>query len=361
MEVAKEILDIKESYETKYGFSDPEKYSFKAKKGLSGEMVRQISAIKSEPEWMLDFRLRALKIFFSRPMPQWGPKLEIDFNNIFYYIKPVEKQGRSWDDVPKDIKSTFERLGIPEAERKFLAGVGAQYESESVYHKIREDLAKQGVMFISPDQALIPEKKQELVDLGYDENHVERVQGIFRKHFSTIIPPEDNKFAALNSAVFSGGSFIYIPPGVEVNMPLQAYFRINSESFGQFERTLIIADEDSRVSYLEGCTAPVYSKNWRHSAVVEIIAMPRAKLRYTTLQNWSNNVYNLVTKRAFAYDDAYVEWIDANIGCLTGDSKIFLNNDVKEIKDIEAGDVVFALDESMDLQRHQVLAKKYSR
>jgi len=355
------LLDLRKDFGTKYGFRDEVNVILRTSPGLSKEVVEIISRTKGEPQWLLDFRLRALEIFMKKPMPAWGADLSvIDFNKIVYYVKPTEKQENSWDEVPENIRNTFERLGIPEAERRFLAGVGAQYESESVYHKIREDLAKQGVMFISPDQALIPEKKQELVDLGYDENHVERVQGIFRKHFSTIIPPEDNKFAALNSAVFSGGSFIYIPPGVEVNMPLQAYFRINSESFGQFERTLIIADEDSRVSYLEGCTAPVYSKDSLHSAVVEIIAMPRAKLRYTTLQNWSNNVYNLVTKRAFAYDDAYVEWIDANIGCLTGDSKIFLNNDVKEIKDIEAGDVVFALDESMDLQRHQVLAKKYS-
>ncbi len=310
------LLDLRKDFGTKYGFRDEEvNVILRTSPGLSREVVEIISRTKGEPQWLLDFRLRALEIFMKKPMPTWGADLSvIDFDKIVYYVKPTEKQENSWDDVPENIRNTFERLGIPEAERKFLAGVGAQYESESVYHKIREDLAKQGVMFISPDQALIPDKKHELVDLGYDEKHVERVQGIFKKHFGTIIPPEDNKFAALNSAVFSGGSFIYIPKGVEVNMPLQAYFRINSESFGQFERTLIIADEDSRVSYLEGCTAPVYSRDSLHSAVVEIIAMPRAKLRYTTLQNWSNNVYNLVTKRAFAYDDAYVEWIDANIG-----------------------------------------------
>ena len=296
MEVAKEILDIKESYETKYGFSDPEKYSFKAKKGLSGEMVRQISAIKSEPEWMLDFRLRALKIFFSRPMPQWGPKLEIDFNNIFYYIKPVEKQGRSWDDVPKDIKSTFDKLGIPEAERKFLAGVGAQYESESVYHHIQKELGQQGVIFLDMDSGLreCPE--------------------IVKKHFGKIIPAGDNKFAALNSAVWSGGSFVYVPDNVKVAMPLQAYFRINAKNMGQFERTLIITEPGSSVHYVEGCSAPSYSEDSLHAAVVEILAKENSRLRYTTIQNWSNNVYNLVTKRAHAHRNAVVEWIDGNLG-----------------------------------------------
>ncbi len=259
------LLDLRKDFGTKYGFRDEVNAVVIANPGLSREVVEMIWRTKGEPEWLLKFRLHALDVFLKKPMPTWGADLSvIDFDKIVYYVKPTEKQSNTWEEVPEGIRNTFERLGIPEAERKFLAGVGAQYESESVYHKIREDLAKQGVMFISPDQALIPEKKQELVELGYEEKHVERVQGIFKKHFGTIIPPEDNKFAALNSAVFSGGSFIYIPPGVEVSMPLQAYFRINSESFGQFERTLIIADEDSRLHYLEGCFtkgAPVITSN----------------------------------------------------------------------------------------------------
>ncbi|MBI4014431.1 MAG: Fe-S cluster assembly protein SufB [Candidatus Aenigmarchaeota archaeon] len=299
MEVAKEILDIKERYDEKYGFSDPEKYPFKAKKGLSEEIVRQISAIKSEPEWMLDFRLKALKIFFSRPMPQWGPKLGIDFNNIFYYIKPVEKQGKSWDDVPKGIKETFDKLGIPEAERKFLAGVGAQYESEVVYHNIQKELSQQGVIFLDMDSGLreCPE--------------------IVKKHFGKIVPPGDNKFAALNSAVWSGGSFVYVPENVKVSMPLQAYFRINAKNMGQFERTLIITEPGSSAHYVEGCSAPSYSMDSLHAAVVEILAKENSRLRYTTIQNWSNNVYNLVTKRAHAHRNAVVEWIDGNLGSKT--------------------------------------------
>ncbi len=310
------FLDVmRNDYEAKYGFHDPEHAVIKAKPGLSEEVVKMISEIKGEPKWLRDFRLRSLKIFLNKPMPAWGADLStIDFDKIVYYLKSVDKQSSSWEDVPENIRNTFERLGIPEAERKFLSGVGAQYESENVYHKIREDLAKQGVIFISPEQALIPEKKQELIELGYPEEYVDRVQSIFKKYFSTVVPPEDNKFAALNSAVFSGGSFIYIPPGIEVALPLQAYFRINSESFGQFERTLIILDEGAKAHYIEGCTAPVYSKDSLHSAIVELIAMKGAKLRYTTLQNWSNNVYNLVTKRAFAFEDALVEWLDANIG-----------------------------------------------
>ena len=309
------FLDLRSDYDNKYGFRDTVQALVKAKPGLSEEVVRMISEIKGEPKWLLDFRLRSLEIFRKKPMPTWGADLsEIDFDKIVYYLKPSERQEQSWDDVPENIKKTFERLGIPEAERKFLSGAGAQYESENVYHNIREELAQKGVMFISPDQALIPEKKQELLELGYSEEHIERVQKIFRQYFSKIIPPEDNKFAALNSAVFSGGSFIYIPKNVEVEMPLQAYFRINSENFGQFERTLIIADEGSKLHYIEGCTAPTYSTDSLHSAVVELIALKGAKLRYTTLQNWSGNVYNLVTKRAFASEDAYVEWLDANIG-----------------------------------------------
>lgn len=297
MEVAKEILDIKERYNEKYGFSDPEKYSFKAKKGLTEEIVKQISSLKSEPEWMLDFRLRALKIFFSRPMPQWGADLShIDFNDIFYYIRPMEKQGKSWDDVPKDIKATFDKLGIPEAERKFLAGVGAQYESEVVYHSIQKELEQQGVIFLDMDSGLreCPE--------------------IVKKHFGTIVPPGDNKFAALNSAVWSGGSFVYVPENVKVALPLQAYFRINAKNMGQFERTLIITEPGSSVHYTEGCTAPSYTTDSLHAAVVEILAKENSRLRYTTIQNWSNNVYNLVTKRAHAHRNAVVEWIDGNLG-----------------------------------------------
>src|SRR3989344_8312076 len=248
------FLDLRSDYDNKYGFRDTVQAIVKAKPGLSEEVVRMISEIKGEPKWLLDFRLRSLEIFRKKPMHTWGADLsEIDFNKIVYYLKPSERQERSWDDVPENIKKTFERLGIPEAERKFLSGAGAQYESENVYHKLREELAQKGVMFISPDQALIPEKKQELLEMGYSEEHIERVQKIFRQYFSKIIPPEDNKFAALNSAVFSGGSFIYIPKNVEVEMPLQAYFRINSENFGQFERTLIIADEGSKLHYIEGC------------------------------------------------------------------------------------------------------------
>jgi len=246
---------------------------------------------------MLDFRLRAYDVFMKKPMPQWGGDLnKIDFQNIYYYAKASEKTEKSWDDVPENVKNTFDKLGIPEAEKKFLAGVGAQYESEVVYHSLREDLAKQGVLFLDTDTALKEQPE------------------IFKKYFAKIIPPEDNKFAALNSAVWSGGSFIYIPPGVKVDMPLQAYFRINAENIGQFERTLIIADEGSEVHYIEGCTAPVYSSESLHVAVVELIAHKDAKLRYTTIQNWSNDVYNLVTKRAYAYEGASVEWIDGNIG-----------------------------------------------
>lgn len=309
------FLDIRSDYEGKYGFRDEVTAVLKAKPGLSKEVVQMISKVKGEPQWLLDFRLHALEVFLRKPMPAWGADLSsIDFDKIVYYLKASDKQENSWEDVPENIRNTFERLGIPEAERKFLAGVGAQYESESIYHNIRKDLIKKGVVFVSPDQALIPDKIDELVQQGYSRNEAERVQQIFRKHFSTIIPPEDNKFAALNSAVFSGGSFIYIPPGVEVDMPLQAYFRINSESFGQFERTLIIVDEGAKAHYIEGCTAPTYSRDSLHSAVVELVALPRSKLRYTTLQNWSNNVYNLVTKRAFAHEDAEVYWVDANIG-----------------------------------------------
>jgi Fe-S cluster assembly protein SufB len=281
----------------KFGWHDELKAAFKSERGLSEDGVRQISAMKGEPEWMLKFRLKALRHFNSRPMPNWGADLsEIDFSNIFYYLKPQAEQGKSWDDIPTDIKNTFDRLGIPEAEQKFLGGVSAQYESEVVYHSIREDLEKQGVIFTDCDTGL--------------REHSE----IFRKYFGTIIPPNDNKFAALNSAVWSGGSFVYVPKGVKVEIPLQAYFRINAENMGQFERTLIIAEEGSFVHYIEGCTAPTYTSDSLHSAVVELIAMEGARIRYTTIQNWSNNVFNLVTKRAIANKNATVEWVDGNLG-----------------------------------------------
>jgi len=293
--MATENLDMDYS---KYDFKDStEMYVHLSKKGLSKDTVREISKLKDEPEWMLDFRLRAYDVFMKKPMPQWGGDLnKIDFQNIYYYAKASDKTEKNWDDVPENVKNTFDKLGIPEAEKKFLAGVGAQYESEVVYHNLRKDLADQGVLFLDTDSAL--------------KEHPE----IFKKYFAKIIPPEDNKFAALNSAVWSGGSFIYIPPGVKVDMPLQAYFRINAENIGQFERTVIIADEGSEVHYIEGCTAPVYSSESLHSAVVELVAHKDAKLRYTTIQNWSNDVYNLVTKRAYAYEGATVEWIDGNIG-----------------------------------------------
>jgi len=282
----------------KLGWSDTEASVYKPKKGVNADIVNDISWHKSEPEWMTTFRLNALKRFERKPMLAWFAQNmpDIDFDDIYYYIKPTEGQVSDWDMLPEEMKNTYEKLGIPEAERKFLAGVTAQYESEVVYHKNRDDLAEQGVLFSSMDQALV----------DYPE--------LVKEHFGTVIPPGDNKFAALNSAVWSGGSFIYVPPGVHVDMPLQAYFRINAESAGQFERTLIIADEGSSVHYVEGCSAPVYSNDSLHSAVVELIAKPGARIRYTTIQNWSPNVYNLVTKRARAETEATVEWIDGNLG-----------------------------------------------
>lgn len=284
----------------KYGFHDKEEdYAFKSGKGLTEEIVRKISAMKNEPEWMLKYRLKALEIFNKKPMPRWANSElldQIDFANIHYFVRASEKQGRSWEEVPEGIKNTFDRLGIPEAERKFLAGVTAQYESEVVYHSIREDLEKQGVVFLD-------------MDTGLREH-----EDIVRKHFGKVIPAADNKFSALNSAVWSGGSFVWVPPGVKVEIPLQAYFRINTENMGQFERTLIIAEPGSFVHYIEGCTAPVYSSDSLHSAVVELIAKPGAHIRYTTIQNWSKNVYNLVTKRAVAEENATVEWVDGNLG-----------------------------------------------
>ncbi len=269
---------------------------FRARRGLNPEIVSQISEIKQEPEWMRDFRLKSLEIFESKPMPRWGGNIDLDFQDIYYYLKPADHQQKSWDDVPQEIKDTFDRLGIPEAEKKYLAGVKAQFESEVVYGSLQEDLAKKGVIFTDTDTAL-----REHPDL-------------LREYFGTVIPPSDNKFAALNSAVWSGGSFIYVPKGVKIEFPLQTYFRINAESMGQFERTLIIVDEGAEVHYVEGCTAPMYSTESLHSAVVEIIVKRNARCRYTTIQNWANNIYNLVTKRALAYGDSLMEWIDGNLG-----------------------------------------------
>lgn len=283
-----------------YGFHDSTAgYTFQSGRGLTRDIVERISEMKQEPAWMREFRLKSLEIFHQKPMPTWGNTAllgEIQFDNIHYYMKPTDKKGRTWEEVPEGIKNTFDRLGIPEAERKFLAGVTAQYESEVVYHSIRADLEKMGVVFLGMDDGL--------------KQHPD----IVKKYFGTVIPPADNKFAALNSAVWSGGSFIYVPKGVKVEIPLQAYFRINSENMGQFERTLIIADEGSFVHYIEGCTAPTYSSDSLHSAVVELIALPGSKIRYTTIQNWSKNVFNLVTKRAVAHANAAVEWIDGNLG-----------------------------------------------
>jgi Fe-S cluster assembly protein SufB len=290
-------IDVGDNYKEKYGFFDKEKFVFKAKRGLSAEVVKEISWMKNEPEWMTKFRLRALQIWEKKEMPTWGADLStIDFQNIYYYLKSTEKQGKTWDDVPADIKNTFDRLGVPQAERKFLAGVAAQYESEVVYHSLHKELEAKGVIFTDTDSAL--------------RDHPD----LFKQYFGTIIPPGDNKLAALNSAVWSGGSFIYVPKGVKVEIPLQAYFRINAENMGQFERTLIICDEDSFVHYIEGCTAPIYTTDSLHSAVVEIIVKRGARCRYTTVQNWSTNVYNLVTKRAVAYGDATMEWVDGNLG-----------------------------------------------
>lgn len=283
--------------EYQYGFSDPDVSVFKTRKGLDKEVVEQISHMKGEPQWMLDFRLKALDHFVKRPIPTWGADLsKLDLENIYYYVKPAEMAGKSWDDVPETIKNTFDRLGIPEAEQKFLAGVGAQYESEMVYHSIQEHLEKQGVIFVSIEDGL-----RDYPDL-------------FKEYFGTIVPIEDNKFSALNSAVWSGGSFVYVPRGIKVDLPLQAYFRLNVANIGQFERTLIIADEGAQVHYVEGCTAPQYTTDSFHSGVIEIVVKKGARVRYTTIQNWSNNVYNLVTQRSVVHEDGLMEWVDANLG-----------------------------------------------
>src|SRR6188472_4245967 len=292
------VRGIRSDY--KYGFSNPDEagdYFFKSGRGISHEVVEAIAEHKNEPSWMREVRHRALDYFLARPLPTWGADLSgIDFENIYYYIRPTEKQADSWEDLPADIKDTWDKLGIPEAEKKYLAGVGAQYESEVVYHKLQQQLIEQGVLFLDMDSGL--------------REHEE----IVKQYFGTIIPSNDNKFAALNTAVWSGGSFIYVPPGVQIELPLQAYFRINAENMGQFERTMIIVDEDAYVHYVEGCTAPIYSSDSLHSAVVEIVVKKGGRCRYTTIQNWSNNVYNLVTKRAVAEAGATMEWVDGNLG-----------------------------------------------
>lgn len=292
------VGQLREDYATRFGFSMSEDdYAYSSEPGLSEGVVREISRLKNEPEWMLQYRLQAYRIFQEKPLPTWGADLStIDFDAIRYFVRATDEQGRNWDDVPPEIKETFDKLGIPEAEQKYLQGVTAQYDSEVVYHNIRRDLEEKGVIFTDTDSA------------------VRDYPDLVKEYFGTIIPSSDNKFAALNTAVWSGGSFIYVPPGVEVEMPLQAYFRINAKNMGQFERTLIIVDEGASVHYVEGCTAPIYSTDSLHSAVVEILVKPGGRCRYTTIQNWSNNVYNLVTKRAIAHQNATMEWVDANLG-----------------------------------------------
>ena len=288
---------LEEIGEYKYGFSMPDTSVFHTQKGLNREVVQQISAMKGEPQWMLDFRLRALEHAQSRPTPRWGADLSgLNLDDIFFYVKPSQGEGKSWEDVPDSIKTTFDRLGVPEAERKFLAGLGAQYESEMVYHSIQDHLAKLGVIFVSIEDGL------------------KLYPDLFREYFGTVIPIEDNKYAAINSAVWSGGSFVYVPKGVKVELPLQAYFRLNMANIGQFERTIIVADEGAQVHYVEGCTAPQYTSNSFHSGVIEIVVKKGARVRYSTIQNWSNNVYNLVTQRAIVHEDATMEWVDANLG-----------------------------------------------
>ncbi len=288
---------VNQDYAEKYGFADEEDYVYKAEKGLSEKLIRTISGMKNEPEWMLEFRLKAYAHYLERPLPEWGPDLSvIDFDDIYYYIKPADKPGDTWDDIPSYIKDTFNKLGIPEAEQKFLSGVAAQYESEVIYHNIKKDLEEKGVIFMGMDDALA--------------THPDLV----REYFDTIVPHTDNKFSALNTAVWSGGSFIYVPPGVQVEMPLQAYFRINAKNMGQFERTMIIVDKGAYVHYVEGCTAPIYSSDSFHSGVIEILVKEGGRCRYSTIQNWSNNVYNLVTQRAIAEKDATMEWVDCNLG-----------------------------------------------
>lgn len=338
----RQLTGIKEEYD--FGFHDDVAGVFKTEKGINHEVVDQISSIKQEPQWMRDFRHAALDIFLAKSMPAWGADLSgIDFDDIYYYLRPTENQGKSWDEVPEDIKNTFDRLGIPEAERKFLAGVGAQYDSEVIYHSLQEEWEKDGVIFKDMDSGL--REHEDLV----------------REYFATVIPAADNKFAALNSAVWSGGSFVYVPAGVQVNIPLQAYFRINAENMGQFERTLIIADEGSKVHYIEGCSAPTYSTDSLHSAVVEIAVGPSARVTYTTIQNWSDNVYNLVTKRARVAAEGHMEWIDGNIGCLAEGSRVTTPGGTKPIELVAPGDEVLSYDETAgSLCWRRVTAKRYS-
>lgn len=327
----------------KFGFSSPEDYVYKPEKGLNENVINKISEMKSEPDWMRDFRLKSYQIFLEKKMPAWGGDLSrINFDDIYYYIKPTLGQEKSWDDVPADIKKTFDRLGIPQAEKEFLSGVKAQYESEVVYGSLLTELADQGVIFLDTDSAL----------KEYPE--------FFKEWFGKIIPPHDNKFAALNSSVWSGGSFVYIPKGVHVKRPLQAYFRINARNMGQFERTLIIADEGSFVHYVEGCTAPVYSSDSLHAAVVEIVVKKNARVRYTTIQNWSGDVYNLVTKRSRVEENGVMEWVDGNLGCLTGDTKIFTPTSVNNIKDIESGENVYSVQSDFSVGVNKIIGKKYS-
>ena len=334
-------IDVGGDYKEKYGFFVPEDFVFKAKRGLNPDIVKEISWMKKEPEWMLNMRLRSLEIFRKKPMPKWGADLSvIDFENIFYYLKASDRQSKTWEDLPPDIKATYDRLGVPEAERKFLAGVSAQYESEVVYHSLQEELTKKGVIFTDTDSAL----------RDYPE--------LFKEYFGTVIPPADNKFSALNTAVWSGGSFIYVPKGVRVEVPLQAYFRINAENMGQFERTLIICDEGSFVHYIEGCTAPIYTTDSLHSAVVEIIVKKNARCRYTTIQNWSTNVFNLVTKRAMAYQDATMEWVDGNLGCLAAGTLVDTEAGPKPIESIAVGDHVWSRDSSGEMILQPVTATK---
>lgn len=327
-----DILNLDQDYTQKYGFHDDIQPVFQTERGLTRRVVEEISHQKNEPKWMREFRLQAYEIFMSKPMPTWGPDLSrLDFDEIVYYIKPTDRQGRSWDEVPEEIKQTFDRLGIPEWERKFLAGVGAQYDSEVVYHNLAKQWEEKGVIFVDTDTAV-----REYPDL-------------VQEYFGTVIPPTDNKFAALNSAVWSGGSFVYVPAGVHVDIPLQAYFRINAKNAGQFERTLIIAEEGSFVHYVEGCTAPVYAEEALHSAVVEIIVKRGARVRYTTIQNWSKDVYNLVTKRAVAYGDSVMEWVDGNLGCVCAGELVYTERGPVPIEQVEPGTRVWSFDEARRL------------
>lgn len=326
---------------SRYDFKTPEHYAYRSKKGLSEDVIREISKMKEEPEWMLEQRLEGFRHFREKPIPSWGPDLShLSFDELFYYVKPSGSVEEKWDKVPEEIKQTFDKLGIPEAERKFLAGSTAQFESESVYHHLKKQWEEKGIIFTDMDTGL--------------REHPE----IVKEYFGTVVPIDDNKFASLNTATWSGGSFVYVPKNTKCEIPLQAYFRINTEKLGQFERTLIICDEGASVSYIEGCSAPVYTTASLHAAVVEIIAKKNSRVRYTTIQNWSSNIYNLVTKRSVAHENAVVEWLDGNLGCLTADSKIFVNDDVKDIQDVQIGELVFSLDRNFGIIKNKVIGKK---